>query len=68
MCLAGHIIGLCPIPTPQELRKTILITMELCDYDLDSLVKNSPLQQDEVVTFLYHLGKACLCVCLHHVL
>ena len=39
------------------MKKAILIAMELCDYDLDGLVKKNPLMEMEVVTFLHQLGE-----------
>ena len=50
------------LPPPFRLAKepskdnVIIITMELCDYDLDNLIKQSPFGQEEVVQFLYQLG------------
>ena len=41
----------------QELRHTIVLVMELCDYDLDYLVKTDPFKEENVIVFLYQLGR-----------
>lgn len=46
-----------PLPVYQETRKNIVITMEVCDYDLDQLIKDSPLAEEGVITFLHQLGE-----------
>ena len=33
--------------------------MELCDYDLDHLVKVEPFKEETIIVFLYQLGKLC---------
>lgn len=35
----------------------IVLVMELCEYDLDHLVKVEPFKEDEIVIFLHQLGK-----------
>ncbi len=41
----------------KESKKGIFIAMEMCDYDLDKLIKGSPLQEEEVISFMHELGK-----------
>ena len=40
----------------QELRQFIVLVMELCDYDLDHLVKVEPFKEETIIVFLYQLG------------
>ena len=35
----------------------IVLVMELCEYDLDHLVKVEPFKEDDIVIFLHQLGK-----------
>lgn len=35
----------------------IVLVMELCEYDLDYLVKVKPFKEDDITLFLYQLGK-----------
>ena len=52
----------------QEMKHYIVLVMELCEYDLDHLVKVEPFKEDEIVIFLHQLGKrerergVCVCV------
>ncbi len=41
----------------QDLKNHIVLVMELCDYDLDKLVKTSPFREDDITLFLYQLGE-----------
>ena len=41
----------------QEMKHYIVLVMELCEYDLDHLVKVEPFKEDEIVIFLHQLGK-----------
>lgn len=44
----------------------IVLVMELCEYDLDHLVKVEPFKEDEIVIFLHQLGeweREGVCVC-----
>ena len=41
----------------QELRQFIVLVMELCDYDLDHLVKVDPFNEESTIVFLHQLGK-----------
>lgn len=34
-----------------------MLVMELCDYDLDHLVKVEPFKEETIIVFLYQLGK-----------
>lgn len=54
---AMHFPSHLPLPVYQETRKSIVITMEVCDYDLDQLIKDSPLAEEGVITFLHQLGE-----------
>ena len=52
----------------QEMKHYIVLVMELCEYDLDHLVKVEPFKEDEIVIFLHQLGKrerekVFVCVC-----
>ena len=35
----------------------IVLVMELCEYDLDHLVKVSPFKEEDIVIFLHQLGE-----------
>ena len=35
--------------------------MELCDYDLDYLVKVDPFKEENIIVFLFQLGEDCSC-------
>jgi serine/threonine protein kinase len=41
----------------QDLKQHIVLVMELCDYDLDHLVKVSPFREDDITLFLFQLSK-----------
>jgi serine/threonine protein kinase len=41
----------------QDLKQHIVLVMELCDYDLDHLVKASPFREDDITLFLFQLSK-----------
>lgn len=41
----------------QEAKNMFVLIMEKCDYDLDHLLKKSPLSEDQVITFLYQLAE-----------
>ena len=43
----------------QELKQFIVLVMELCEYDLDHLVKVQPFKEDDITLFLYQLGESC---------
>lgn len=45
--------------SPQELKQHIVLIMELCDFDLDHLVKIKPFKEQDIIIFLFQLGKAC---------
>ena len=50
----------------QELKNFIVLVMELCDYDLDHLVKVSPFKEDSTIVFLYQLGtKSAMSFIMH---
>jgi len=40
----------------QELKQFIVLVMELCEYDLDHLVKVQPFKEDDITLFLYQLS------------
>ena len=42
--------------TPQDMKQDIVLVMELCEYNLDFLVKQSPLTEDDITLLLYQLG------------
>ena len=45
------------------MKQHIVLVMELCEYDLDHLVKVSPFREDDITLFLFQLGervKYCL--------
>ena len=35
----------------------IVLVMELCEYDLDHLVKVAPFKEEDIVIFLHQLGE-----------
>jgi hypothetical protein len=41
----------------QDLKQHIVLVMELCDYDLDHLVKVSPFREDDITLFLFQLSQ-----------
>ena len=41
----------------QDLKQHIVLVMELCEYDLDYLVKLSPFREDDITPFLFQLSK-----------
>lgn len=40
----------------QDMKQHIVLVMELCEYDLDYLVKQSPFREDDITLFLFQLG------------
>ena len=54
---------LCVHSLQQELRQFIVLVMELCDYDLDHLVKVEPFKEETIIVFLYQLGNDKLSNC-----
>ena len=40
----------------QDMKQHIVLVMELCEYDLDYLVKLSPFREDDITLFLFQLG------------
>ena len=42
---------------PQDLKQHIVLVMELCEYDLDYLVKLSPFREDDITLFLFQLSQ-----------
>jgi len=42
----------------QELKQFIVLVMELCEYDLDHLVKVQPFKEDDITLFLYQLSES----------
>ena len=41
----------------QELKLHIVLVMELCEFDLDHLVKIKPFKEQDIVIFLHQLGE-----------
>ena len=41
----------------QDMKQHIVLVMELCEYDLDYLVKASPFREDDITLFLFQLGE-----------
>ena len=39
------------------MKQHIVLVMELCEYDLDYLVKMSPFREDDITLFLFQLGE-----------
>ncbi len=56
-CVYGSVRTRPDIIPHQEMKNHIVLVMELCDYDLDKLVKTSPFKEDDITLFLYQLGE-----------
>ena len=39
------------------MKQYIVLVMELCEYDLDHLVKVAPFKEEDIVIFLHQLGE-----------
>ena len=42
----------------QDLKQHIVLVMELCEYDLDEMVKRTPFREDDITLFLYQLSES----------
>ena len=39
------------------MKHSVVLVLELCEYDLDHLVKTNPFNEDSIVLFLHQLGE-----------